>query len=98
MGVASCFYCGDYFRNFIYNNINFNDEVLINDDKDKTLSTIPELTKAIELMVLLPEKLIINGKEYIKTESIYDDEGYDINRLDKNGFTKNGYYKKLWYG
>lgn len=34
------------------------------------------------------------GKEYIKTESKFDNEGYDINRLDKNGFTKNGYYKK----
>lgn len=34
------------------------------------------------------------GKEYIKTDSKYDDEGYDIDRRDCHGFTKNGFYKK----
>lgn len=34
------------------------------------------------------------GKEYIKTDSKFDADGYDIDRRDRHGFTKNGYYKK----
>lgn len=51
----------------------FDIKVLVNDDEDKTLGIIPELTKEIELMVLLPEKLIntdekINRKYYVIRE------------------------------
>lgn len=34
------------------------------------------------------------GKEYVKTDSKYDEDGLDIDRRDKNEFTKNGYFKK----
>lgn len=33
------------------------------------------------------------GKEYVKTDSKYDEDGLDIDRRDKNEFTKNGYFK-----
>ena len=33
------------------------------------------------------------GKEYVKTDSKYDEYGLDIDRRDKNEFTKNGYFK-----
>lgn len=51
----------------------FDINVLINDDDDNTLGIIPELTKKIELMVVLPEKLVntdknINRKYYVIRE------------------------------
>ena len=33
------------------------------------------------------------GKEYVKTDSKFDDTGLNIDRLDLHNFSKNGYYK-----
>lgn len=51
----------------------FDIKVLVNDGENNTLGIIPELTKEIELMVLLPEKLIntnekVNRKYYVIRE------------------------------
>lgn len=68
----------------------FDINVLINDDEDNTLGVITELTKEIELIVLLPEKLIntdknIERKYYIVREHDGQVEIIDDVKLSDDG-------------
>lgn len=68
----------------------FDINVLVNNDKDETLGFIPELTKEIELVVLLPEKLVntnknVNRKYYIIREHDGDVEILKDVKLSEDG-------------
>ena len=68
----------------------FDINVLINDEEDNTLGIIPELTKDIELVVILPEELVntnknVNRKYYIIREHDGEVEFLEDVKLSEDG-------------
>jgi len=64
--------------------------VLINDDQDNTLGVITELTKEIELMVLLPEELVNNDEKVERKYYIIREHNGQVEIIDDVELSEDG--------
>lgn len=68
----------------------FDIKVLINDDENNTLGVISKLTKEIELMILLPEKLINTDKNVERKYYVIREHNGDIDIIEDVKLSEDG--------
>lgn len=68
----------------------FDIKILINDDEDNTLGVISELTKKIELMVLLPEELVNTDKSVERKYYVIREHNGEVEIIENVKLSEDG--------